>query len=82
MLCVSEVRMKGLGGWVGGWCNPSLMGAPNLRHTQSLQCGRAGGLERVPAPLRCVGIADFKTQWNNPLKMRGGRCGQQRQQWS
>lgn len=36
------------------------------RHTQSLGRGRLCGLERVYAPLRCVGIADFET-----LRKRG-----------
>lgn len=50
--------------WVGGWCYPALIGAPNLDTLKSLERGRLCGLERVSAPLRCVGIADFKTRWN------------------
>lgn len=48
----------------GGWCYSVLIGAPNLVTLKSLERGRLCGLERVSAPLRCVGITDFKTQWN------------------
>lgn len=50
-----------VGGWVGGVTRRWLVHPTEIHSKKSLERGSLCGLERVAAPLRCVGIADFKT---------------------
>lgn len=54
----AEMEDEGVGGWLRSpgtdWCTQP-----------SPQRGSPRGLEWVSAPLRCVGIADWKTQWSD-----------------